>query len=518
MTGNELFHLIRSLSKSEKRYIRMQAGFQSGEKKYMLLFDVFDSLQEYDEGKLMRKLGRKMSIDNLPIERFHLAEIILKALRVVHKESSATMKINSLFADIELLHARGLFSACRKKVRTCQKLCEEHEEFESWIRSLHWEKLLTSANEQDAEFARNFTARRNLVLDRMLELIRYDDLDLGMNGQFKKSGRGDEQYGFLENLLLQPALSETMEPLSWRSRRKFAFIRSNIFFFRGRFDDAFTEIEKLVVYLEKHGIEKDRLCFFYSMFNLVNASFYMKRYDLAIGALNKMKEMYALHEHAMDDGLRTVYRNKKRTFELLLCSRLGMTGPLEKMRLDFEKEEIWRTDYRLYLEEHFMMGAYALIANRPEIALRYINMVLNNEKLVRQDIYSVARILNLVIHYELNNLSIVDSQVKSTYRYLLKQKQLFGIENAILKFLAKVLSRNFSPEKLQAMFVDLHKSLNELTGRKTDASAQDYFDFISWIEGKIRKIPVSEILLDSFGRKHEEAFNEVFREYYLEKA
>ncbi len=47
--STELFQLIKSLSKSEKRYFKLTSSLQSGEKNYMKLFDAIEAQYEYDE-------------------------------------------------------------------------------------------------------------------------------------------------------------------------------------------------------------------------------------------------------------------------------------------------------------------------------------------------------------------------------------------------------------------------------------------------------------------------------------
>jgi tetratricopeptide (TPR) repeat protein len=57
-------------------------------------------------------------------------------------------------------------------------------------------------------------------------------------------------------------------------------------------------------------------------------------------------------------------------------------------------------------------------------ALLCLNEVLNdNEQNLRQDIYSFARLFNLVIHYELGNYDFLEYVVKSASRYLNKQER-----------------------------------------------------------------------------------------------
>ena len=51
-----LFLLIKSLTKAEKRYFRLFAG-QTGSLNYIKLFDVIDNQVEYDEKQIKQKFG-----------------------------------------------------------------------------------------------------------------------------------------------------------------------------------------------------------------------------------------------------------------------------------------------------------------------------------------------------------------------------------------------------------------------------------------------------------------------------
>jgi hypothetical protein len=42
--SNNLFLLIKSLSKAEKRYFRLLSNLQNGDKTYVFLFDLYDKL------------------------------------------------------------------------------------------------------------------------------------------------------------------------------------------------------------------------------------------------------------------------------------------------------------------------------------------------------------------------------------------------------------------------------------------------------------------------------------------
>lgn len=56
-----LFELIHGMSKAEKRNFKLYAARNAAnqEAKFIALFDVLDSLEEYDEAKVLRKTGIK---------------------------------------------------------------------------------------------------------------------------------------------------------------------------------------------------------------------------------------------------------------------------------------------------------------------------------------------------------------------------------------------------------------------------------------------------------------------------
>jgi hypothetical protein len=52
--SNELFKLVRSLTKSEKRFFKLSSSLQSGEKNYLKIFDFIEKQEVYDEDELKK--------------------------------------------------------------------------------------------------------------------------------------------------------------------------------------------------------------------------------------------------------------------------------------------------------------------------------------------------------------------------------------------------------------------------------------------------------------------------------
>lgn len=76
--STELFNLIKSLSKSEKRYFKLTSSLQSGEKNYMRLFDAIEAQDEYDEAAIKGKFEGETFVKHLPSEKITYIALFLK--------------------------------------------------------------------------------------------------------------------------------------------------------------------------------------------------------------------------------------------------------------------------------------------------------------------------------------------------------------------------------------------------------------------------------------------------------
>ncbi len=127
-------------------------------------------------------------------------------------------------------------------------------------------------------------------------------------------------------------------------------------------------------------------------------------------------------------------------------------------------------------------------------ALKYINLVLNNSETgLREDVYTFARLVNLVIHYELGNYDLLDYTIKSAKRFVAKSQKNYKFENVFLKDFKKLLKIK-DAETMQQLFKDFKNELNEVLKDPYEQAANEYFDFISWLDSKIEDKSYEEII------------------------
>ena len=132
-------------------------------------------------------------------------------------------------------------------------------------------------------------------------------------------------------------------------------------------------------------------------------------------------------------------------------------------------------------------------------ALKWINTLLAkdvgfNEML---DLQCFTHILNLIIHYELENEELLPHIIRSTYRFLYKKNQLFKVESVILSFIRKKFSKVSRHDKkgMSNVFREFRIALVKATQKESERMVlEEFFDIISWVDSKLEKKSFEEIV------------------------
>ena len=167
--------------------------------------------------------------------------------------------------------------------------------------------------------------------------------------------------------------------------------------------------------------------------------------------------------------------------------------------------EIKIKEYEIYMDRHrilvfdykiaclyFGSGAY-------ERAIDYLNKIINWKVDLRTDLQCYSRLLHLIAHYELGNYGILDSLIKSVYRFMAKMQNLSVVEEEIFKFIRK--SFQLSVKTIKPELERLLVKLKKLQNNRFETRAFIYLDIISWLESKLENIPVQEVLKRKFAEK-----------------
>ncbi|MEY3398112.1 MAG: hypothetical protein RL220_706, partial [Bacteroidota bacterium] len=229
--------------------------------------------------------------------------------------------------------------------------------------------------------------------------------------------------------------------------------------------------------------------------SMVNCLIDLGSYDEARAIIDEMRELPEQPAFSNTDIRINLFKNTGLA-ELSISHR---TGDFEKGVVDAERimKDLIEYEGKLHKEHEmtfFYQFAYIyFLAGQYNKALYWINKLLNdNESNLRQDIYSYARLFNLVVHYELGNLDLLEYTLKSTTRYLQRRGRDFNFEKVILDNMKKLIRAHGddSRRKLMIQFRDELKS--SIKGPEEEVVLK-YFDFIRWIDTRVnaKALPAS---------------------------
>src|SRR5690606_11931358 len=120
--SEDLFRLIKSLTKSEKRFFKISSNLQSGDKNYIKLFDAIDAQEEYNEDALKKQFASETFIKHLPSEKNYLYKLILRSLRQYYSENTVGAQLADFIQSIEILYLKALYPECSKMVKKAKKI------------------------------------------------------------------------------------------------------------------------------------------------------------------------------------------------------------------------------------------------------------------------------------------------------------------------------------------------------------------------------------------------------------
>ena len=144
-----------------------------------------------------------------------------------------------------------------------------------------------------------------------------------------------------------------------------------------------------------------------------------------------------------------------------------------------------------YILFHYQFAYLFFMSSKFKNALRDINAVLNHRYLSeRADIVGYAQFLNLIIHYELGNITVLKYAVNTSRRFLKKRGKLMEFERVLLKLFSNISTRPESHHK--DLFKKTFDKLFTAPGLISD-SQLDYLDFNYWIGSKLKARTLNKI-------------------------
>jgi hypothetical protein len=500
-----LFQLIKSLDKGEKRNFKLYVKRNSSneELKTVVLFDALDKMNEYDETILLNKHKRikKQQLSNM---KAHLYKQILSSLRLI-EAGNIDIQLHEQLDYARILYNKGLYLQSLKVLDKLKETAKTHQQITYQLQAVIFEKKIeamhiTRSMENRAEA---LSEESNIINNQLSLVSRLSNLALEMYSWYIKHGHARN----VEDVQAVKAFFETHLPkydfgtLSfyeklylYQSYCWYGFILQDLLgYYRNtqKWVDLFEEYPSMKITEAGQYIR--------GVHNLLGAHFNLNNTDKFDEALQQFE---AFAQSAAGNSNPNV---RMQTFVYLSIAKINrhfLEGTFtEGLQLVPEIESKLKA-YQLQLDKHRILIFYYKIAclyfgsGNSEMAIHYLNTIINWKMNLRTDIQCYARLLHLIAHYELGNYQLLEYLIKSVYRFMAKMNNLSTVEEEVFRFIRASFS--LSPQKLIPAFKSLRNQLAALQGNPLETRSFMYLDIVGWLDSKIEGVPVQEIRRRNF--------------------
>ena len=487
--SSKLFHLIKSLSGSEKRYFKLfVTSKEKSNNKYGQLFDAIDVQPEFNDEELKKVIYGNEQVETRKYSELkaYLYDLILKSLQSYDEKSSVDYKLKNMLLGVRTLFKRSHFEDCKDILKKAKKLATEYEDFNALIEILDWEKKIAYTQTDiaflDKELDR-ISEEEKKYLQQLKNISEYRSIFFKILVSLRKDvSRNKKKAIALKKIIDSPLFKN--EELADSYKSKILFYRSmSLYHFSNADYEAFHRASSnLVSLMESNGkmMKEDVSEYISALNNHILSCGRMMKIDEMKKTLMKLKKVKPL---TTDDELKIHRQYYLGKFRLCITSGEFEEG-LEELKRHLK--EVERFDEKQFLKNNFYFHYFNIYFGIGDLdnALLCINeWLMLPDSSDMNDLQSLARILNLIVNFEIGNMILLDSLVRSTERYLKSENRFSVLEKRIIGFV-KSFRQPLSKKEKKAAFEKLRKDFKELSENQ-NIGVLGFFDFDAWIASKI---------------------------------
>ena len=498
--SDTLHRLIKSLSKSEKRYFRL-ANQNEANLKYMKLFDFVEQSESIDENELLAN-EPTLKASQLSNLKAHLYDKILKSLRDFSITKIPSIEIRELIDEAQILFNKSLYRQCSKRLLKAERLATETDNLELQLVILKWKKrvldnTLDWESRPDVDEIVNDVSRVN---SRINNINSFSNLQAKLQSLYRKTGyiKNEDEFKKIERIFdsAMPTVNEAELSISERISLYHVYI--GYYFFIQDFQSGMEYAKKWVeIFNQQKSLLRVGLESYISALNyLLIAQNKLQLLDDFQETKKELRMLNKLHPSFYNENIRL--KMLKYTFVHEFNS-LFLSGSFDKGVELIERLTSGLDGFINQLDAHSRMILYyktaCLYFGNSDFtkSVFWLNKILNSTDAdLREDVSGFARILNLICHYELGNIDLIQYNVRSTYRFLLKKDDLLEYHRLILRFL-KGLNKHLSEKEVIQRFQQLKEKMLIIQNDRYERGFV-YFDMVSWLESQIEKKPIMEVI------------------------
>lgn len=497
---DQLFTLIKSLSKSEKRNFKLYVNRlqKNGDIKFLQLFETIDKLEEYDEDYILKKNPgiHKRTLPNL---KRHLYKQILTSLRLIYINKQIDIEIREQLDFARILYGKGMYMQSLKILERIKKIAVDHHQDILHLEILEFQKMIET---------RHITRSRQAgkIDDLLKDATRrgwvtyaaslFSNLNIQMHGWYIENGHATTTTQRAEvRSFYKKHLPEGIGYDRMTFHEKINFYQANMWLHYILFDLKRSQ-ENVLSWINQFETdwmlkEKDPDLYMRGFYYLLTVLFMQAQDQEMDDYLQKFNSYIESQSDIFNDNSQMI---------AFVYSQLAALN-LYFLRKDYQSvvaqeektlQEIHRFNdlldpHRAILFYYKMAYAQFGLKNYDACLVRLNKIVHLSDSFLRSDVLYASRLLQVICHIELGNYDVSDHLISSCKRSFSHKDDVTDLQNRLLAFLGRV-SR--SPKNQHpSLFAEFWKNNEDKIHSQSELRTTLFLNLKEYLAEKSKKSP-----------------------------
>ncbi len=504
--SEDVFQLVKSLSKAEKRAFRLYAKRiqDDSDLLYLRLFDIMDRQKVLNEKELKEKVGDLTGSRYSNLKR-HLYKQILITLRLLLKDKKANIKIREYIDFAYVLYGKGLYMPALDILEKAKKIAVKHHTDFSLLTIVEIEKMIHSRHitRSQSESVEKMLSEASKLADTVRNRVKLSNLRLVMHKFYIEQGhaRNKEEQEMVTERFKEQLPSWELEDLGLME--KVYLYQSYVWYYY-----IINDFENCLIYSKKwvELFQSSR------ELQLRDVNLYLRGFHYLLTSCFNLRLVreFKLYHLELEDFRKTNYAkfdNNTQITSFLYAHGARMNLHFLQGTFDEGVKGIGKTlnrinRYRSKLDEHKILVLYYKISwmylgnQIPHKAIEYLDQIIAmSRRSLRDDIQSYARLMYMMAIYDMEEYDMIPQKNLAFKKFFEQIKDKNEVQITIYRLFQEIARTPLFERK--AVFKKYYTQLLKFESSPYEKRAFLYLEILPWLQGKIEGKELSKVIGES---------------------
>lgn len=489
---HKISQIVNSMNKAEKRQFSLYSTMQKGEKGYLYLYESVEAGKDLND--IYKLFCRKYGKKSFEPSAKYLYNQLLNVLSGMNSKDNIQSEIFRLINRSTVLYERKLIKEALEELTKAKRLAKHYEQDVLLLLIRRTELKYISENDFLGLNEKQLVGKQMQINECMkytrstnLHISLYTTLNFRLNTLGKI--RSKKQKDLMNDLVLSELnLVANNYYKGFESTKLHLLFQASYYLNTGSYKSAIRYYSELLDLFNEHDHLKQNppIYYFTTLEGIINSLFIAGIYNEVPFFIDKLR-ILEKGDYPTDFLLKVKWRIFSSQAELLIRTA-NFTEALALIHAN--EEELFKKTHLLNLEAQLKLYLHALIIflynNDLKNARRAMRKINQEAKLFQVfPVYRAARLLNLIINVEMEEYDLLENEIRSIKRAIRQESQAYKTESLVFKYVMMHPIPKYAKMR-NILWKKLEKEIIEIRGDKYEQQLLHTFDFLAWIECKVK--------------------------------